>query len=501
MDSKNNNILEMKQINKGFNGVPVLKNMDFSLEKGEVHALLGGNGAGKSTLMKILNGVYTKDSGEILIDGEPVNISTADDAQKAGVSMIFQEFSLLPTMTVAQNIFIKRESTKGFLLDAKADDKKAEKLLEMLSIGHIKPTTVVSQLSVGYQQMVEIAKALSKEAKILVMDEPTASLSQSETETLFRLIDELKKSGLSIIYISHRMEEVFAICDRVTVLRDGKNVLTSPVGEVTMDEVISKMLNVESQKKAIHNSRVYTYDKEPILEVENFSYPNRLDNISFKLYPGEILGIAGLMASGRTEIVESIFGIRKKWTGSIKLDGKPITSKKMAINSGIALVPENRRKEGLVLQHSIQSNFMLPNLDEMRNGLFVDYPKGKEVSEKYIEEIGIKCKGVKQLASLLSGGNQQKIVLGKWLAKGPRVLLLDDPTIGVDIGAKREIIDIIKKLADAGMAVLLISSELIELVSACDRVLVLYNHNLITELMGSEIQSEEVLHHAIQGII
>lgn len=263
------------------------------------------------------DGVYTKDSGEILIDGEPVNISTADDAQKAGVSMIFQEFSLLPTMTVAQNIFIKRESTKGFLLDAKADDKKAEKLLEMLSIGHIKPTTVVSQLSVGYQQMVEIAKALSKEAKILVMDEPTASLSQSETETLFRLIDELKKSGLSIIYISHRMEEVFAICDRVTVLRDGKNVLTSPVGEVTMDEVISKMLNVESQKKAIHNSRVYTYDKEPILEVENFSYPNRLDNISFKLYPGEILGIAGLMASGRTEIVESIFGIRKKWTGIV----------------------------------------------------------------------------------------------------------------------------------------------------------------------------------------
>ena len=496
-----NVILEMRQINKAFKGVSVLKDMDFTLEKGEVHALLGGNGAGKSTLMKILNGVYSKDSGEIVIDGEEVDISSADAAQKAGVSMIYQEFSLLPTLTVAQNIFLKRESQKGVLLDDKTDIEKAQKILNMLNIGHIKPRTIVSQLNVGYQQMIEIAKALSKDAKILVMDEPTASLSQSETETLFKVIHDLKRTGLSIIYISHRMEEVFEICDRVTVLRDGKNVLTSSIDNISMEEVITKMLNVTSQRDAIQNNRSYVYPEKPVLEVEHFSYPGRVEDISFKLYPGEILGLAGLMASGRTEIAESIFGIRKKGKGTIKINGKTIHGKRDAIESGIALVPENRRKEGLVLQHSIKSNFMLPNLNQMKKGLFVDDKLGGKVTDDYIKELRIKSEDARQLASLLSGGNQQKIVLGKWLAKGPKVLLLDDPTIGVDIGAKREIVDIIKKLADSGMAVLFISSELIELVAACDRVLVLYNKKIITELKGNEIESEEVLHHAVQGVI
>lgn len=496
----NENVLEMHDIEKQFNGVPVLKKMNFSLKKGEVHALLGGNGAGKSTLMKILNGVYTKDAGQIRIDGQEVELHGAEDAHKKGIAMIYQEFSLLPSMSVADNIFIKREWKKGGLIDDRKNVKKAEELLKWLEIDNIDPRVAVKTLDVGYWQMIEIAKALSQDAKILVMDEPTSSLSKAETDALFKVIRQLKEKGISIIYISHRMAEVFEICDRVTILRDGVNVATIESDDTTMEEVIDKMLDVSAKTSFERVERNFKKYGDPVLSVKNFSYGNKLEDVSFDLYPGEILGLAGLMGSGRTELVESIFGIRSIWTGEVSVGGEPVKGKKDAMKKGIALVPEDRRQEGLILQHSIQSNFMLPSVRQMRKGFLIDDKKGADVSREYIEKLLIKADNIKQMVMLLSGGNQQKVVLGKWLARSPKILILDEPTIGVDIGAKGEILRIIRKLADEGVAVLMISSELSEMVAACDRILVLYNRTINKELSGREIESEEVLHHAIQGL-
>ena len=496
----NENVLEMHNIEKQFNGVPVLKKMNFSLKKGEVHALLGGNGAGKSTLMKILNGVYTKDAGQIRIDGQEADLHSVEDAHKKGIAMIYQEFSLLPAMSVAENIYITREWKKGGLIDDRKNMKKAEELLKWLEIDNIDPRVAVESLDVGYWQMVEIAKALSQDAKILVMDEPTSSLSKTETKALFKVIRQLKEKGISIIYISHRMAEVFEICDRVTILRDGVNVATVESRDTTMEEIIDKMLDAAAKTSFERVERNFVQSGDPVLRVRDFAYGNKLADVSFDLYPGEILGLAGLMGSGRTELVESIFGIRRNWTGDVAMRGEPIKSKKDAMNKGIALVPEDRRQEGLILQHSIKSNFMLPSVRQMRKGFLIDDKKGADISREYIEKLSIKADSIKQMAMLLSGGNQQKIVLGKWLARGPRVLILDEPTIGVDVAAKAEILRIIRQLADEGVAVLMISSELSELVAACDRILVLYNRTVNKELSGREIESEEVLHHAIQGL-
>lgn len=494
-------MLLMKNISKSFNGIKVLDSVDFSVNKGEVHALIGGNGAGKSTLMKILTGVYTLDQGEIYIEREKVSIQSPDDARNNKISIIFQEFSLIPTLTVAQNIFLTRESKTSFgLLDDKECIKKTEQLLKELEVD-LDPNEVVGNLGVGYWQMTEIAKALSHEAKILIMDEPTASLTKKETEVLFSFINKLKAKGYSIIYISHRMDEIFEICDRITILRDGKHVATEDCKEIDLATVIQHIVGSEVDKAFEWKERSYSMNATPVLEVKRLSSGTKVKDVSFKIFPGEILGVAGLMGSGRSEMARSIFGIDPQDSGEILVNGKKrsIKSADDAIKAGIALIPEDRRIQGLVLEHSVKENLILPILSKLNKGWFIDEKKANEIALSFVKKLNIKTDDIFKTANLLSGGNQQKIVLAKWLANDPTVLILDEPTIGVDIVAKTEIIDVIRHLADSGKAILVISSELSELLAVSDRVIVMHEGTIVKELNRKEIHSEEELQHAIQG--
>lgn len=492
-------VLQMDDIEKSFNGTPVLKKVNFSMGKGEVHAICGGNGAGKSTLMKILTGVYRKDQGSIKIDDKIIEIHSPQDAEKNGIAMIFQEFSLIPTLTVAQNIFLSREPRSGkIFINDKECVRAAEDILRRLDVD-IDPNAIVDTLGVGYWQMIEIAKALAKNTKILIMDEPTASLSESETVSLFKLIKQLKENGISIVYISHRMAEIFEVCDKVTVLKDGRIVLTEECRNLTMDNVVDSMIGAEAAKSFKWVNRNWKKTNSPVIEVKNLAFGNRVKDVSFQLYPGEIVGLAGLMGSGRTEIVECMFGIRQPESGKVIIEDHEVRSTKDAISHGMACVPEDRRKQGLVLDHTVRENMMLPMIKKLTKGLFVDDGKGSSLTVEFIRKLNIKTDGIHSITRSLSGGNQQKIVLGKWLAQKPKVLILDEPTIGVDIGAKSEIVEIIRSMADEGMAILVISSELEELLAVSDRILVLYNGTIAKEIDRNNIITEEGLHHAIQG--
>jgi ribose transport system ATP-binding protein len=494
-------MLVMKNISKSFNGITVLNSVDFSVNKGEVHALMGGNGAGKSTLMKILTGVYTADQGDIFIEGKQVSIQNPDDARKNYISMIFQEFSLIPTLTVAQNIFLTRESKTSLgLLNDKECIAKTTELLRELEVD-IDPNEIVGNLGVGYWQMTEIAKALSQETKILIMDEPTASLTKKETEVLFSFINQLKAKGYSIIYISHRMDEILEICDRITILRDGKHVATENCKQIDLDTVIQHIVGSDMNKAFEWKERSYSTDVTPVLEVKQLSSGTKVQDVNFKLFPGEILGIAGLMGSGRSEMVRSIFGIDPKDSGDIIVNGQKrnIKSPADAVENGLALIPEDRRMQGLVLEHSVKENIILPILSKVKKGLLLDEKKADEIANRFVEKLNIKTDDIFKTTKLLSGGNQQKIVLAKWLANDPTVLILDEPTIGVDIVAKTEIVDVIRELADSGKAILVISSELPELLALSDRVIVMHEGKIIKELKRREINSEEELQHAIQG--
>ena len=492
------NALEMRDVNKTFAGIPVLKQVSFSLRKGEVHALMGGNGAGKSTLMKVLTGIYSRDNGSIWIDGKEHAIVTPREAEAAGVAMIFQELSLVPTLTVAQNIFLNREPRKGFLLSDREAVKRSRVILKDLG-EDIDPNVRVEDLSTGAKQMVEIAKALSKNAQILVMDEPTSSLSDHETETLFRIVRRLRESGISIVYISHRMSEIFEICDRVTVMRDGKIVLTDECKAVSMQNLVDAMLGSGTGATLQWRERAVPARGETLLEVKNISKAGEFNNVSFSIKAGEIVGLAGLMGSGRTEIAKAIFGVSPPDSGEIRFEGKSIRTTQEAMAVGVALVPEDRRIQGLVLDHSITENFMLPNLSQFQKGPFVaESGAAKKVSE-FITWLKIKAEGAEQIVNRLSGGNQQKVVLSKWFVRNPKLLILDEPTVGVDIGAKSDIVETVRSLADKGTAFLVISSEFEELLAMSDRVLVLHDGKLVNELDRHNIASEEVLHHAVQG--
>lgn len=492
-------IMEMKQITKSFNGIKVLDNAHFELRKGEVHALMGGNGAGKSTLMKILTGVYELDTGSIHLNGSDVEIKTPNDAEKQGISMIFQEFSLIPTLTVAQNIYMGREprSAWGFI-----DDKKSvqmtRQLMEDLNV-EINPNELVGDLSVGYWQMTEIAKALAKETKILIMDEPTSSLTKRETQILFDFIARLKSKGFSIIYISHRMEEIFQICDRITILGDGRHIITANTKELSMESVIQHIAG-KNLDKFEWKERKQAANETVILEVKNLKTNNRVNGIDFELRHGEILGIAGLMGSGRSETLRALFGIDSITEGEIHIKGRKVVIKspKEAIENGFALVPEDRRVQGLVLEHEVKDNILLPSLSKITNVLVND-SKGNQISEEWVEKLNIKTDSIFKTSRLLSGGNQQKIVFAKWLANSPEIIMLDEPTIGIDIRAKTEIIDIVRALADEGKSILLVSSEMTELLAVSDRILVFYEGKVVKQFMREEISSEEDLQHAIQG--
>ena len=494
-------ILEMKGICKSFGGVVALKDADLRLKEGNILSLVGGNGAGKSTLMKILTGVYTKDSGEIFLSGQPINFRSYDDASSAGIRMIFQEFSLVPSLTVYENVFLGSEiKTKANLLNKKEMIKKTRILIESLGM-EIDPEAMVSSLSVGYCQMVEIAKALSTDAKILVLDEPTASLSDNEVEILFRTIRRLKEQGVSMIYISHRMNEILNISDDVIILRDGLVVADEKADDLTIQSIISHIMGDNVAKSFVWTERKNPPSAELMLEVKDLVVKGLKAPVSFKLKKGEILGIAGLMGSGRTEMLQALFGMRKCESGSIQIDGKEtsIRNVKDSVQSGLALVPENRRKEGLVLQHTIKANTIITVLDRIKKWALISEKRADALVSEKVRELNVKTDGIHKTISLLSGGNQQKVVIAKWLASNPRVLLLDEPTAGIDIGAKGEITEIIRNFADEGNSVIIVSSELVELMAVCDRVLVAFKGRLTGEFDRKEIASEEVLQHAIQG--
>lgn len=494
--------VHMQGIGKSFNGIRVLDAVDFELRTGEVHALVGGNGAGKSTLMKILEGVYTADEGQIFVDGRPATIRSAQDAQANGIAMIFQEFSLVPTLTVAQNIFLTREDkTRGGFLDDKASERKAKALFAEMGI-EIDPATPVANLSTGYRQMTEIAKALSQNARILIMDEPTASLTHGETQSLFQFVGRLKAKGISIIYISHRMEEIFRIADRITVLRDGKRVLTDEIANQTMEMVIEHIVGRKMEQAFQWKERTVDRSGQPLLEIVDLQAGNRVRGVNLQVYAGEILGIAGLMGSGRTELARTVFGVDAADAGEVRIRGRRIRVRRPedSIAAGIALIPEDRRAQGLVLGHSIRENVLLPLLQRIRRHGFVDDRAGDQIAASYVTKLNIRASSVRAAVRLLSGGNQQKVVVGKWLAMDPDVLILDEPTAGVDIGAKTEIVEIIRQLADAGKAVIVISSELPELLAVSDRIVVLRDGQVVRELDRRAIPTEEALHHILQGV-
>ena len=491
----NEYIVEMENINKSFSGVPVLKNVRFTLKAGEVMALLGENGAGKSTLMKILSGVYVRDSGTMKIFGEEQGDLDTKKAQELGVAIIHQELNMCRHLTVAENIFLGREVRKGVTLNNREMVKRTQEVLDSLKID-LNPNTVVGDLPVSKQQMVEIAKALSVHAKILIMDEPTSALSSKEIDELFRLVDQLRSEGCGIVYISHRMEELSHVANRVTVMRDGEFIMEGNFADYTMDQLIAKMVGRDIKEKF---PRVQCQRGEKILEVKNLNAGRMVRDVSFDVYAGEIVGIAGLVGAGRTETTRAIFGIDPKDSGEIVLDGKSVSIKKPidAIKAGIVLTPEDRKRDGLCTKLGVRENLSIPNLDWLSNGIGkVNQKKEREIADKVVEELQIKLSSVEINAESLSGGNQQKVVIGKWLARNSRVIMFDEPTRGVDVGAKVEIYNLMNRLKQQGTGVLFVSSELPEILGISDRILVMCDGHLTGELPVAEATEDKILSYA-----
>jgi ribose transport system ATP-binding protein len=492
----------MRGITKRFDGVPVLDSVDLELLPGEVHALAGGNGAGKSTLMKILRGVYQADDGTIEIDGEPVQLASSQDAMDRGIAMIFQEFSVIPTLTVAQNVFLNRErrSVAG-LIDDGASVERTRELFARMGVS-IDPSRRLEDLGTAYWQLTEIAKALAQDARVLIMDEPTASLAKDEADHLFGLIRSLTRQGIAIVYITHRIEEIFAVTDRVTVLRDGRVVATSETAALTGEQLIEQIVGRRMESALTWQPRAVKRDVEPLLEVRDLSVKPRLRGVSFALYAGEILGLAGLMGSGRSEIARALFGIDRVASGEILVRGRrvEIRSSRDAIAAGISLVPEDRRLQGLVLDHSVRANLLLTMLGRVSNRGWMDDASGRRMARELVGRMSIKVASIERPVNELSGGNQQKVVLAKWMGTEPQIYVMDEPTAGVDIGTKVEIVGMVRKLADSGKGVILISSEFPELLAVCDRILVLREGAVASSIDREAVPDEETLHLAVQGI-
>lgn len=488
-------ILEMRKISKAFYGVQALNNVDFDVLRGETHALLGENGAGKSTLMKILSGAYQRDAGEIFFDGDKIEIPTPLAAQRIGISIIYQEFNLIPGLTVAENIFLGREPVKGNgLINWRVLNKDAQELLERLH-ADISPTTLVDQLSVAEQQFVEIAKALSFGSKLIIMDEPTATLTPTEIERLFEVMRELKSRGVSIIYISHHLDEIFEVADRVTVLRDGEHVATDEVKNVDKDLIIRWMVGRDLVNT--YPART-TSPGEVILEVRNLSRRGVLHDISFDLRRGEILGIAGLVGSGRTELVRALYGADPVDEAQVTLRGETVNvlSPKESIKNGLGLLPEDRKQEGLILEQSVKSNVTLSNLKRVLRGLLINHGDEKKMVDSYIQSLAIRTPSNQSLAKNLSGGNQQKVVLAKWLFTDSDILIFDEPTRGIDVGAKYEIYQLMNQLTENGKSIIMVSSELPEIIGVSDRVLVLHKGRITGEHLREDLNQELIMRNA-----
>lgn len=491
----NDYIVEVSHVSKTFPGVKALDDVSFNLKAGEVLALLGENGAGKSTLMKILSGVYTRDCGEVRIFGEPQKDLTPKSAQELGVAIIHQELNMCAHLTVAENIFLGREKIHSGVLADKKMIEEAQAILDRLNID-INPKTIVGDLAVSKQQMVEIAKALSANARILIMDEPTSALTAKEIDDLFVIIRKLRDEGCGIVYISHRLEELQHIVDRVTIMRDGKYITTMNFKDTNMEEIIAYMVGREIKEKF---PRVECERGKKIMEVKNLNAGRMVKNVSFDVYEGETLGIAGLMGAGRTETTRAIFGVDPKESGQIILDGKEVSINHPmdAIRAGIVLAPEDRKKDGLCVNLSIRDNIALPNLDILcgKTGV-VDKKKEKDMTQKAVEDLKIKLPNADVNAGTLSGGNQQKVVVGKWLARQSRVVIFDEPTRGIDVAAKVEIYNLMNDLKKQGIGVVFISSEMPEVMGISDRILVMCDGKITGELETKDATQDRILTYA-----
>lgn len=486
------NILELKHITKLYPGVVALNDVSLEVRRGEILALVGENGAGKSTLIKTCSGAITPTQGEIVINGKSFTGMTPQTSEQNGIGVIYQEFNLVGDLSVAENIFLGRAIRKGMVIDLKAMEKESKKILDSLNI-KINPKTLVKTLSVGYQQMVEIAKAVSQNAKLLIMDEPSAPLTSAEVEAMFAIVDKLKAGGVSIIYISHRLDEIFRLADRITILRDGQYVTTLNTDETNKDELVKYMVGRQLTEVYPKRDEICVKD-EVIFEAVNVS-GNGDKNISFKIHRGEVLGLGGLVGAGRTEFAELMFGMRPKTAGKFIFKGKEISPKtpKDAIELGIGLVPEDRKKEGALLGMSIRCNINMPIYQRISKGTVINEKKEEEIAQTYRKEISIKTPTLDQLVKNLSGGNQQKVILAKWLAADSELLIFDEPTRGIDIGAKQEIYTLINHLVEQGKTVLMISSEMEELMGMSDRILILAEGNMTGELNKSEFNQERIM--------
>jgi len=493
-------VLEMRGIRKSFGGTQALTGIDFDLEAGEVHALLGENGAGKSTLIKVLGGIYQPDDGLMRVCGGPAKrIGSVQEAQRLGIGIIHQEIVLVPHLSVAENIFLGREILDRFgFKDDGLMRSRAQEMVEGLGLD-LDALAEVGSLSLAQQQMVEIVKAISFNARILVMDEPTSSLSNDEVAKLFDIIRRLKADGVGIIYISHRMEELFAIADRVTVIRDGAYIGTRSIPETSPEDLIGMMVG-RSLKS--YYSRTYCPRDEVMLSVEHLTKAGVFEDICFQVRAGEVLGFAGLVGAGRSEIMAAIFGSEPYDSGTIRLGGREATFRNpaQAMARGVALVPEDRKRQGLVLCNSVGFNLTLASLKRAMGGLFLSARKKRKLVDSYVDDLRIKTPSSEASVGSLSGGNQQKVVIGKWLASGPKLLILDEPTRGIDVGAKQEIYAIINRLAKEGMAVILVSSELPEVINMCDAVCVVRAGKIEKRLERGELSQETIMRYATGSV-
>jgi len=499
-----NMVLAVEGITKRFPGVIALDNVNMELYAGKVTAVIGENGAGKSTLMKVLSGIYQDYEGRLILNNEEIQFKNPGQARNAGVVIIHQELNLIPYLSVRENIFLGREITTGYgFIDKKEMRNRTREILSRLK-QKIAPETLISELKVGQQQIIEIAKALMFDAKVIIMDEPTSAISDSEIDTLFEIIRELKKEGKAIAYISHKLDELSKISDNYVVLRDGKLIGAGEMKGLSHDEIIQKMVGREIQLMRKTEDFV---SKGDCLEISNISlsnpemtYENLVSDVSLSLSKGEILGIFGLMGAGRTELLETIFGLHSdRSSGEIIIDSKRchFKSSSDAINEGIGLVPEDRANDGLILEMDVKTNISLSNLEEIESSGFLSIKKEKELSQKYIEKLGIKTFSAEQKTRNLSGGNQQKIVLAKWLATNPKILLLDEPTRGIDINARNEIYKLISKLASEGLGIIMVSSELVEILAVSDRILVMSDGRVTGEFMAHQATEENLMEAAI----
>jgi ribose transport system ATP-binding protein len=489
-ENKHRTLLEVQGLTRRFPGVLALNQVDFDVYAGEVHALVGENGAGKSTMINILAGVLQPSGGKVFLDGKPIVFHNPANAQHAGISVIFQEFNLVPHLSVAENIFINREPTKNGIIDWENMNRQAAEALKRLEID-IDPRAAVSSLSVAQQQLVEIARALAFDARVIVMDEPTAALSEREVDRLMEIVRSMAKGGVGVIYVSHKLEEVFRVADRVTILRDGTHILTDAASNLNEEKVIYAMVG----RALVHGKCPNRTLGEVVLTVKNLDVESSVHDVSFELRAGEVLGLAGLMGSGANEVVEALFGLRKARANEIVLQGKTlaIDNPRNAIRSQLGYVPNDRKKAGLLPDLSVKQNTSIGILERLRKFFWIDGKREHESAEKYRGKLNVRCSSLNQRISNLSGGNQQKVMLARALAEDCKVLLLAEPTRGVDVGAKAEIYNLIDSLVDSGMAVLLQSSELPEIIRLANRVVVFSSGQSRGELEGAELTQESVM--------